>query len=224
MAVPLSFLPSGQRPRERLLVAGVEALTDSELLALVVRSGGRGESAVDLATRLLCTFGGLVGLAGARPEELDDVTGVGPAKASAVVAALRLGRSLERSEQRAQVRSTADVASIAQAHLRGLRRERVIVLVCDSQHRTRHVVSVSDGSVDRALLPVREILNAVLRHDGRAFAVAHNHPGGDPTPSDADLLATTRLIAAAEVVGLRFLDHVIVTDDRWEAVRPTAAA
>lgn len=218
MAVSLSSFPDGQRPRERLVSAGVDALSQSELLALVVRSGRRGESAVDLSSTILALFGGVRGVASARLEELSQVPGMGIAKAGAVVAALRLGQLVDHAQQRPVLRSSADTAVVAQTHLRWLRRERVIVMVCDSQHAVRQVVTVSEGSVDRALLPVREILNAVIRHDGRTFAVAHNHPGGDPTPSTADELATMRLVAAAEIVGVRLLDHIIVTDDAWRAI------
>jgi DNA repair protein RadC len=94
----------------------------------------------------------------------------------------------------------------------------VVVVVCDAGNRVRHTVIVSDGALDRSCFPIREILNAVLRHDGRAFAVAHNHPSGDPTPSEADRRATEELSEAARVVRLRFLDHVVVAGDRWCSV------
>lgn len=97
-------------------------------------------------------------------------------------------------------------------------RERAIVLVCDASNHLRRVVPVSVGSIDRAFLPVREILNAVLRHDGRAFAVAHNHPSSDPEPSDSDVTATGELRAAARVVGLRLLGHIVVAGDKWRLV------
>jgi DNA repair protein RadC len=98
-------------------------------------------------------------------------------------------------------------------------RERAVVLVCDASNQLRRVVPVSQGSIDRALLPVREILNAVLRHDGRAFAVAHNHPSGDPTPGMEDCRATDDLWAAAGVVGLRFLEHVVVAGSEWRTIK-----
>jgi DNA repair protein RadC len=94
----------------------------------------------------------------------------------------------------------------------------LLVLVCDAANRLRRRVVVSEGSVDRSLLPVREILNAVLRHDGRAFAIAHNHPNGDPTPSEADRRATDEVRAAGGVAGLRFLGHVVVAGQDWRAV------
>lgn len=210
-------MPERERPRERLMVRGIEALSERELLALVLRNGRQGESAIDLAAALIAEYGSLSGIAAARPEELARRPGVGPAKAAAVVAAFRLGRLADRAPESICLRSGADIAAVAMRELAGVRRERVLVLVCDAANRLRKVTEVSDGAIDRSLLPVREVLNVVLRHDGRAFAVVHNHPSGDPTPSDADRRATTDLGAGAKAVGLRFLDHVIVTDTTWSS-------
>jgi DNA repair protein RadC len=115
--------------------------------------------------------------------------------------------------------SPADVAALARRELESATRERVIVLVCDAANQLRQVVNVTNGSVDRAFLPIREILNEVLRRDGRAFAVAHNHPSGDPTPGSEDVRATSRLRAAAGTVGVRFLDHIIVAGNEWQTIR-----
>jgi DNA repair protein RadC len=212
-------LPERERPRERLLSLGPEALSDRELIALVLRNGRRGESALDVAGALLVDFGSLEALASALPEELSRRPGVGPAKAAALVASFRLSRAAHIPPASIVLQTAADVATVAFRELDGVRRERVIVLVCDSANRLRHVVRVSEGAIDRTLLPVREVLNAVLRHDGRAFAVAHNHPSGDVTPSDADLRALTDLSLAASTVGVRLLDHVIVGGGEWRSLR-----
>ena len=212
MATILADLPPHERPRERLLGSGPEALSDSELLALVLRHGRQGESAVSLAASLLAEYGNLDVLAGAHPEELATRSGVGVAKAAALAAAFQLGRRLGRDGVPLVLRSPQDVATVARRELAGLRRERVLVLICDAANRLRRTVIVSEGSIDRTLVPVREILNAVLRHDGRAFAIAHNHPSGNPEPSEADHRATAEVRDAAGVVGLRFLGHVLVTN------------
>jgi len=218
VANALTSIPAHDRPRERLLRCGAEALSERELLALVLRHGRRGESALDLAGSLLCEYGGLPAMAIARPEELAQRSGIGTAKAGALIAAFQLGRLADHSADTVTLRSAADVARKVSPELAGLRRERVLVLVCDGANRVRRTVVVTDGAIDRSLFPVRDILNAVLRHDGRAFAVAHNHPSGDPTPSEADRRATMELFAAARIVGLRFLDHVIVADSEWRRV------
>ncbi len=219
MAVPMAALPERERPRERLAAQGSGALSDRELLALVLRHGTRGESALDLASGLLADFGSLAALAAALPEELERRPGVGAAKSAALVAAFQLGRRAATPVAIGLVLgSPDDIFNAAKSHLDGRRRERVLVLVCDGANRLRHTVVVAEGSIDRSLVPVREILNAVLRHDGKAFAVAHNHPSGDPTPSEADCRATFELVTAAGTVGLRFLDHVIVGQNAWSRV------
>jgi DNA repair protein RadC len=218
MATILADLPPQERPRERLLQHGPEALSERELLAIILRNGRRGTSALDLATSLLGEYGSLSELAAARPEELAQRSGIGVAKAAAIVAAFRLGLLANGKPEAGILRTAADVASHVGPELARLRRERVVVLVCNNRHHVIRTVVLAEGSIDRSLLPVRDILNAVLRHDGRAVAVAHNHPSGDPTPSESDRTATAELAAAAQVVGLRFLDHVIVAGDEWRSV------
>lgn len=219
MAVPMAAIPPYERPRERLLARGAEALTERELLALVLRNGTNGVSALDLAAELLAEYGGLGALAAARPEELASRKGVGAAKAAAVVAAFHLARRADGpTDQPLVMRSPDDVAKVACRELNGLRRERVLVLICDAANHLRRTVAVAEGSIDGSLVPVREILNAVLRHDGRAFALAHNHPSGDPEPGNADHRATEEVKAAAKVAGLRFLGHVVVAGAAWRSI------
>jgi DNA repair protein RadC len=219
MSVLMAALPPHDRPRERLLARGAEALADRELIALVLRNGAPDTSALDLAGELLADFGSLKRLAQARPEELAAKRGIGLAKAAALVAAFHLSRRAEAGAPApVTIRTPEDVAQVAAGELRGARRERVIVLVADAANRFQRTVVVSEGTIDRSLVPVREILNAVLRHDGRAFAIAHNHPSGDATPSDADRRATADVAVAARTAGLRFIGHIVVTDTDWRAV------
>lgn len=218
MPVSLIDVPVEQRPRERLLALGPHALSDVELLALLLRHGRPGASALDLAVELLVEHGGLTGLAAARPEELSRRAGVGVAKAAALIAAFHLG-SRVRGDTATPIRlgGAADVAAVARPLFTGDRVERLLVLVCDAQNQLRQKVFVAEGAVDQVAVPVREILNTVLRHDGRAFAVVHNHPSGAPTPSLDDRRATTLLAEAARTVGLRFLDHVVVAGEAWSS-------
>jgi DNA repair protein RadC len=218
MSVRIADLPERDRPRERLWRRGAAALSTPELIALVLRQGHRGQSVLEMASRLLAEYGSLDRLAAAHPEELAARPGVGPAKAAALLAALQLARDLGAHEPRDMIRGPEDLAAIAQRELHGLRHERVLVLILDAGNRVDRVVRLTDGSVDRSLLPVREVLNAVLRNDGVAFALAHNHPSGDLEPSQLDLYATKAVAGAAPVVGLRFLDHLIVSDGGWVAV------
>src|ERR1700735_2827192 len=158
----MTSLPVHERPRERMLRCGVEALSERELLAIVLRSGLQGKSALDLATALLGEYGSLSALARARPEELATRRWHGIAKAASLVATFQLGRRVGLDDTAPVLRSPSKVAEVARLELDGLRRERVLVLVCDAANRLRRTVIVSEGSIDRSLLPVREILNAVL--------------------------------------------------------------
>jgi DNA repair protein RadC len=220
MSIRVIDLPPRDRPRERLWRRGADALSTPELIALVIRQGWRGQGVLELATALLADYGTLDRLAAARPEELAARPGIGPAKAAALLAAFRLARDAGAGESRATIRGPEELAAIAQRELHGLRHERVLVLILDAGNRVDRVVCLTEGSVDRSLLPVREVLNTVLRNDGVAFALAHNHPSGDLSPSPHDLHATKAIAGAAEVVGLRFLDHFVVTDWDWLNLTP----
>jgi DNA repair protein RadC len=213
-------VPAGDRPRERLLERGAEALADRELLALLLGSGARGLDAVELANRLITHLGGLHRLARASPQELVDLLGIGPAKAARVVAAFQLAQRAATAEQPAPTRitSTADIAACAAPLLRGLRHERVVVVACDKIGVVLRTIRLTDGGADRSLIPVRDVLTTVLASGAASFGVAHNHPSGDPTPSNLDREATDRLREAATAVGLRFLDHVVVTETTWHRV------
>jgi DNA repair protein RadC len=212
-------LPARERPRERLVQLGTAALADRELLAVLLGTGGApGVGAHALAEHLLARFGSVAALARAHPADLAAVTGVGPAKAAALVAAFELARRATVVESPVAITDPADVVTVAAPLLRGRARERLLVVACDRANRVLGCDVLSEGSADQALLPGREALVAVLRRDGRAFALAHNHPSGDPTPSPADIDATARIGPAAAAVGLRFLGHVVVTDTSWRRV------
>jgi len=216
---PFSTLPSSALPRERLLAEGREALSDIELLALQLRSGTKGNSANDLAADLLAEFGDIRRLSSARPEELARLPGIGVAKAASIVASFELGRRLaHEASERPVLARASDVAARAQTALSALRRERVIVFVCDRRARLISEVQLTEGSANRSLLDVREVMNAVLRHDGESFALAHNHPSGNVQPSQSDVEVTQSVACAAKTVGLRFLGHVVIVEDEWSLV------
>jgi len=214
--VRIADLPADQRPRERLLRFGQHALTDAELVAVLLSVGRVGESALTLAHRLLHSVGGVPGLARTRPEQLVQLGGVGPAKVARLMAALALPTRREPLDE-VRVACTDDLVSVLRPPLAGLHHERLVVAVCDRRLRVRQVTPVADGASDGAPLPVRDILSLVLRNDGHAFGVAHNHPSGDPTPSTADRAATRQLSLAANTAGLQFLGHLVITDHDWRS-------
>jgi DNA repair protein RadC len=211
-------LPELDRPRERLLHSGASVLSDRELLALLLGSGLAGTDAIELAAELIADAGGLRSLAVADPHALKQRPGVGAAKAARVAAAFELARRAVRMDERRRISGSSDVALVAAPYLRGRRHERVVVVVCDNSGGVLRVAALTDGAADRSLVPVREVLATVLATGGTRFALAHNHPSGSVEPSAADVEVTGRLRAAAETVGLRFLDHVIVTETEWARV------
>jgi DNA repair protein RadC len=206
------------RPRERLLAAGHEALTDRELLALLIGSGTHGTDAITLAAKVIEACGGLARVAQVEPHELLGIAGMGPAKAARVVAAFHIARRAESAMPPRQVRESADLADIAAPLLRGHRTERVVVIVCDSAGNVLRTVRLTDGGADRSLIPIRDVLRTVLSAGGASFGLAHNHPSGNIEPSQTDRHVTGKLIMAADTVGLRFLDHVIVTATAWRRI------
>jgi DNA repair protein RadC len=213
----MSQVPVTDRPRERLARRGAEALGDGELLALLLSTGVRGMGAHEVAAALLRQFGSVTAIGRATVAELAGVAGIGTAKASTLVAGFELARRAG-TEQPARLLGTADIAAVAAPLLHGRTRERLVVISCDAALRVLGTDPVSDGAADNTLFPLREIIVAVLRRDGTGFALAHNHPSGDATPSDEDLIATQEVAAAAVTAGLRFLDHLVVTEDGWQTV------
>lgn len=216
--VAIRLQPVQDRPRERLARVGPDALSDAELVAVQLGSGSRGESALALAQRLLAEFGGVSGLARAEVDELARHRGVGPAKACRLVSAFALAARTQGSVLGLPLRTSADIAAVAGPLIGRSRVEKVLLLVADSQHRLSRLLVVAQGGATGCSLPVREVLSLVLRHDGLAFAVAHNHPSGTPEASLGDRRVTARLQVAANEIGVRLLDHVIIAGQDWRSV------
>jgi DNA repair protein RadC len=205
--------PEGERPRERLITEGARRLTDAELLAIVLRSGSRGRSAVDLARRLLQDANGLVGLEAADPATLAEVTGMGPAKTAQVKAALELGRRLlTEVEQRThpRVTSSQDVLELCAPRLRGLQHERCDMLFLNGGNDVVALETLSEGSLTESLIYVRSIVERANRHHAAAAILVHNHPSGHAQPSAGDRALTEELVQAGELLRIPLLDHVIV--------------
>lgn len=215
----MADLPVRERPRERLAALGTAALADRELLAVLLGTGGSpGVGAHTLAEQLLAHFGSVAAISRAHPADLATITGVGPAKAAMLVCAFELARRGTVPEERVTITGSEQIVSVAAPLLRGRSRERLVVVSCDRVNRVLGCDVLSEGSADRSLMPIRESIVAVLRRDGKAFAIAHNHPSGNPIPSQNDIESTMDLSKAAQAVGLRFIEHLVVTDTSWRRV------
>lgn len=204
--------PPDERPRERLLARGAAGLSDAELLAIFLRTGLPGLSAVDLARQLLSRFGGLRGLLGADREAFCAERGLGEAKYAQLQAVLELARRHlgETLDDRDLLREPALVRSYLASYLRGGDRERFVGLFLDSQNRLIANEVLAEGSLSEASVYPREVVKAALRLGAAAVIFAHNHPSGLPEPSEADRRLTERLRQALATVDVRVLDHFVV--------------
>lgn len=205
--------PEGERPRERLIAEGAQRLTTAELLAIILRTGSRGRTAVDVARRLLQDLKGLAGLEAADPATLAEATGVGPAKIAQIKAALALGRRLlAEVEQGAHPRiaSSQDVLDLCAPRLRGLQHERCDVLFLNGGNDVVAVETLSEGSLTESPVYVRAIVERANRHHAAAAILVHNHPSGHAQPSAGDRAVTEELVQAGDLLRLPLLDHVIV--------------
>ncbi len=204
--------PLTERPREKLLLKGAAALSDAELLALFLRTGIRGASALDVARGVLTHFGGWRAILECRDDEFCAQPGLGLASYSLLQASQEISRRhLQESLERNQVFSNpATVRRFLRANLRHRQREVFAVLLMDSQHRLIHFEELFLGTVDSANVFPRELVKLTLRHNAAAVIVAHNHPSGINEPSQADCAITKRIQQALGLIGARLLDHLIV--------------
>jgi DNA repair protein RadC len=209
------------RPRERLDALGPDALSDAELLALLLRTGGRGSDALAVAARLLQRHAGLLGLARASPRELSATAGIGPAKQAAMRAAFELGRRLAagRLAPGTTLRGPADVFRHFHPTLRDAPHERFHVVLLDGRHRLMRHEMVSQGTLTASLVHPREVFRPALRESAAALVLVHNHPSGDPAPSSEDREVTARLVRAGELLGIPVLDHVVVAERGYTSLR-----
>lgn len=220
-AYRISDLHESDRPRERLASLGPQALTNAELLAILLRVGVQGENAVEVGQRLLQQFGGLRGLHRAPFKELMDQHGMGEAKASQIKAAIELGRrlTLEAPEEKPAINSPADAAALLQYEMSALEQEHLRVMLLDRRNRVLEVVEVYKGSVNSSQVRVGELFKDAIRTNASAVIVAHNHPSGDPTPSPDDVAVTRAIVQAGKLLDIDVLDHLVIGQGKWVSLK-----
>ncbi|MFP5224397.1 MAG: RadC family protein [Actinomycetota bacterium] len=205
-------MPASDLPRERLNARGPHALSDTEVLALILGTGGA-DGVGALAKRVLEQVGGAAGLARADAARLAQIRGIGPAKAAELVAALELGRRANRAiaMERPQILTPEDAAALLGPRLAHLDHEESVALLLDRKHRVVSEEMVGRGGIAHSPMEAREVYKAAMRRPGvAAVLVAHNHPSGDPSPSPQDVAVTRRLARAGEVLGIEFVDHLVI--------------
>ncbi len=209
--------PSSERPRERLLSVGPQSLSDAELLAIFLRTGVAGASAVDLARQLLQEFGSLHDLLQAPVQSVCAVPGLGPSKYAQLQAVKELGLRLakEQLQEPLNMASSRQVGEYLCQHLGHQQREVFALLLLDSQHRIIHLEELFQGTIDSASVHPREVVKSALKHNAAAVILSHNHPSGVAEPSHSDRLITDSLVQALDLVGVRVLDHIVVGLRQW---------
>ena len=204
-------LPAAERPREKLAALGAGALSDSELIAILLRTGMVGANAIDVARDLLAEFKSLGGLARCTVAELAKIKGIGPAKAVQLAAAFGLASRLARETlTRQKLDSPGLIHDLLGAEMRALSRESLRVVLLDTQLQFMRTEEISNGSLNESTAHPREIFRPAFIYAAFAIVVVHNHPSGDPAPSDADRRLTTRLAEVARLLQIQLFDHVII--------------
>ena len=214
-------LPLSEQPDVRLRDAGPAALSDTELLAVLIRVGVSGTDVVQLAQELLVRYGGWSGLLRADHRELCTQRGIGEAKAATLKAALEIGRRLLIAgiDERPQIKSPADVANLLMLEMGHLEQEQLRVVLLDTKNRVQQFVTIYVGSVNSAQVRIGEVFRDAVRRNSAALIVAHNHPSNDPTPSPEDVLVTRQIVEAGKLLDIDVLDHLILCRSRYISLR-----
>ncbi|MFD2612567.1 RadC family protein [Paenibacillus gansuensis] len=217
----LRDVPNEDRPRERMLQFGASALSNAELLAILLRTGTIAESAVRLAQRVLQEAGGLRDLVDFRTEELIRIKGIGSAKALQIQAGIELGRRLAKTAlpDVVTVRSPEDAANYCMEDMRYLKKEHFVCLFLNTKNHIIGQETLSMGSLNASIVHPREVFRAAIQRSSASLICVHNHPSGDPSPSPEDIGMTRRLIEAGEIIGIDVLDHIIIGDQRYVSLK-----
>jgi DNA repair protein RadC len=213
----ISNWPEDDRPREKLLKHGEHTLSNAELLAILIRTGTSGKSAVDIARELLDRFKSLRAMSGIDVSEFKEIAGLKDAKIAQIKAAIELGRRMMSEEKafRGVLKSSSDVADYLMPLMRDLKKEVFKVILLDKRNHITDVMDMDLGTVDRVNPYIRDILLTALKHQAPSIIVAHNHPSGNVEPSEADKTLTQALIVAAMAMELRVFDHIIIGENQY---------
>ena len=223
MTVMVRDLPMEDRPREKLIDRGAAALSDTELLAILLRTGTSSVSVLHLAEEVLAKYRdkGLVAIMNMSPQEIATVHGVGLAKAATIVAAVELGRRLStRAAQKTEkIEGPEDAARYMMPMLRYEQKEHFLVMLLDVRNRVIATSTISVGGLTSSIAHPREVFREAIRHSAAALILVHNHPSGDPSPSREDIQLTRQMMKAGDVMGIPVLDHIILANDDFLSIK-----
>lgn len=213
--------PRDERPRERLIRHGADSLSDAQLLAIILRTGGGGKGVLALAIEMLDKFGGLREIEAASLSDLSGMKGLGTAKIAQLRAAFTLGKRMmsESPEGNPCFSSSRMVHTYFAPRFKNLKKEVFLSLLLDTKNRLIREVTVSEGTLTNSLIHPREAFREAVRESAASVLFVHNHPSGDPEPSRDDMAVTERLKATGDIVGIRVLDHIIIGDGKYVSLR-----
>jgi DNA repair protein RadC len=215
-------LPASERPRERLLNLGASALSGQEILALILGRGIAGESVMITAQRLLSEFGNLKAVANASMEELSQVKGIGTAKAAQIKAAFELARRLEGYEYdlpKKAITDPEDAVKLVKSRLKDKKKEYFLAILLDSRNQPINVAKISVGSLNASVVHPREVFKEAISASAASIILVHNHPSGNVTPSDEDILITKRIKQSGEIMGINVFDHIIIAGKNFASLK-----
>ncbi len=203
------------RPRERLIKHGFPALSDAELLALILQKGTKEENVIDMSNRLLSKYG-ISKLSELSLKELQEIRGIGPAKAMQVMALFEFNKRHNLVVKPIKyIKSTEDVFSIFHEKLKGEKQEIFMIIMLNSKNMIIGEETISIGTLEQTLTHPREVFKPAIKNSASRIILVHNHPSGDPNPSDADRKLTDRLVESGDLLGINVIDHVIIGDKKW---------
>lgn len=214
-------VPTCERPRERLLKEGAQVLSNQELIAVILGTGTKQESVLQLSTRILHSFQGLRLLKDSTATELKKIKGIGDTKAVQLLAALELGSRVHKLqiEDRIVIRSPEDVSRFMMEEMRFLTQEHFVALYLNTKNHVIHKKTIFIGSLNASIVHPREIYKEAFRHSAASIICLHNHPSGDPAPSREDIEVTKRLVESGKVIGIELLDHIIIGDQKFTSLK-----
>ncbi|MED3908021.1 DNA repair protein RadC [Peribacillus simplex] len=213
--------PKEERPRERFLQDGPQSLSNQELLALLLRTGSREESVLQLSGRLINSFKGLRLLKEASVEELTVIKGIGEAKAIQILASVELGRRINNlnDQDRYVIRSPEDGANYCMEEMRFLSQEHFVCLYLNTKNQVLQKTTVFIGSLNASIVHPREVFKEAFKRSAASIICLHNHPSGDPSPSREDIEVTKRLVKCGKIIGIEVLDHIIIGEHKYVSLK-----
>ncbi|GAJ99220.1 DNA repair protein RadC [Geomicrobium sp. JCM 19055] len=221
MHLPIMNMPNDERPRERLLLEGADKLSNVELLAILLRTGSRQESVIELSQRILTAFGGLLPLKEATLEELQAIKGIGRVKAIEIRAVLELGKRIHTTSDKSRViiSSPNDAVDLVMEDLRFLKQEHFVAIYLNTKNQVIHKQTLFIGSLNSSIVHPREVFKEAIRRSAASVIALHNHPSGDPEPSEEDKAVTRRLFECGQLLGIELLDHIVIGDHKYVSLR-----